>query len=56
MSKLIKWLKGKKSYIVAGSAVLYAILGWKLGYLSPKEAVDHAFAALGLATLRGALK
>jgi hypothetical protein len=49
------WLKGKKSYILAGLAVIYAASGFLTGHLSGPQALDVLFAAGGLATLRAGI-
>ena len=56
MTKLVKALKGKKSYIVATTGVIYAVVvvGWQGGDWG--AASEVILAALGLAGLRDAIK
>jgi len=45
-------MNGKKTYLVAGVAILYAISGFFFGALDANAAVQIVIAALGLGTVR----
>ena len=45
-------LPGKKTYLVAGAMILYAVLGLVLGYTEPDAAITLVLEALALAGLR----
>jgi hypothetical protein len=47
-------LKGKRTYIVVGVAITWALVGAILGYLQPQEAFNIVLTALGGAGLRAA--
>lgn len=51
----MQFLSGKKTYIVAGLAILAAVLGYFDGDLDIKGAVEAVFAALGTMGLRSAI-
>lgn len=53
---MIGILKGKKSYIVAGAAICYGILGYLLGQMNFDQAVQFALGGSGLAALRAGIK
>lgn len=46
------FLDGKKTYVLAALAIVYAVAAVALGKLSGNEAVEVIFAALGGAALR----
>lgn len=45
-------LKGYKTYLVAGGMLVYAVLGFTLGYLDAGEAGTVIMEAFGLIALR----
>lgn len=49
-------LKGKKTFIICGASILWAILGAVLGLLEPVDALNVSLAAMGAAGLRDALR
>lgn len=51
----MNYLKGKKTYIIAGVTIIWAIVGASMGYMEPQEAFNLVLAALGAAGLRNAL-
>jgi hypothetical protein len=51
-SSAVKWLEGKKTYIVAGLGVLLALAGAYLGLLSNEAAALLLVTSLGFAGLR----
>ncbi len=48
-------LAGKKTYIVAGVSVAWAVVGAIVGLLEPVEALNIALAAMGAAGQRNAV-
>ncbi len=50
----MSFLKGKRTYIICGLGIVWAIVGALLGYLSPQEALNVGLASLGGAGLRAA--
>jgi len=52
MTKLLFTLEGKKTYIIAGITVLYAILGVYLKLVPLDDAITLVLGALGLSALR----
>lgn len=50
--KTVELLQGKKTYIVAGLMVAYAVLGMSLGYQEPTDAFQLILEAMGLVGLR----
>jgi len=52
---MLQFLEGKKTYIVIIAALIYAGSGWYTHYLSPKEATDIIFTALGAGGFRSAI-
>ena len=55
MTTIWTWLQGKKSYIVALVAILYAITQFWLGGMSQQELIGAILAALGLSALRSGI-
>ncbi len=49
---MLSKISGKKTYLVVGGAIIYAVLGWYIGDLSSQEAVKLVMGFLGLGTLR----
>lgn len=49
------WLKGKKTYILAGAGVAYAAGGYFTGHMDANIAIQTAGMALGGASLRHGL-
>jgi len=49
-------LKGKKSYLVAAVAVVYAVSALLYGAIDAETAMQIVINGLGLATLRNAIK
>jgi len=45
-------LSGKKTFLVAGAMIAYAIGGMVLGYVEPSEGVPLVMEALAIAALR----
>lgn len=43
---------GKKTYAVAGAGLLFAGLGFLLGFTTPEQSAQVAFEMLGLAGIR----
>ena len=43
---------GKKSYAIAALTVVFGVLGWVLGLLEPKDAVQTILGGLAVAGLR----
>jgi len=60
MAKVIDWLKGKKTYIVAGMVVVIAVLEAVVGIDIPGAEVvnplPYILAALGLSALRAGVE
>jgi len=52
MKKVLKYLKGKKTYIVAALMVVYALLGYYLGELEHASTVNLCLEGLAIAGLR----
>lgn len=52
---MTKFLEGKKTYLVAGATVLYALLGVLLGFMDQMQATELVLAALGLSSLRSGI-
>jgi len=55
MTNLIEWLRGKKAYIIAFAAIVYAvvIVGWQNG--DWEQATNLILSALGLSALRAGI-
>ena len=56
MKKINELFAGKRSYIVSGATVLFAVLGVVLGYMEPARALEMILMALGLASIRATKK
>jgi len=56
MKKLAKFLKGKKTYILAGAAILYSVLGVLTHNLDLSEAIRIVLEALGGAAIRHSIE
>lgn len=52
MSSIIAFLLGKKTYIVAGVTILYAVTQHWTGVLTFDQMIQMILAALGLSALR----
>ena len=52
MENIIEFLKGKKTYIVAATMIIYAASAAVLGEMSWQQAILYIFNGLGLGTLR----
>lgn len=52
---MFKFLKGKKTYLVAAAGVAYAALGVATGHTSPGEAIQLAVTSILGATIRNGL-
>ena len=52
MSKILEFLKGRKTYFLMAGAILTAIGGYLGGELSTKELIEALFLALGMIGLR----
>jgi hypothetical protein len=52
MNNAINWLKGKKTYIVAGIGVVFAVAEYWAGALNVTDAAYAILGSLGLGTLR----
>jgi len=55
MINLINFINGKKSYILAGLGVIYALTGFFTGHLDGQGAIDIIWTSLGLATIKHAI-
>lgn len=55
MSNIIGTLDGKKTYIVAGLTILYAIVGLLIGQLQVSQAIELILAGLGGIGIRSAI-
>jgi hypothetical protein len=51
---MINYLRGKKSFIIAILAAIYAIIGVVLGKISPADCINLLFGASALAAIRAA--
>ena len=51
MNTVREWLKGKKTYIVCGAAVLAAVLAWSQDQLTTFQLIEAILAAVGGITL-----
>ena len=49
-----EWMKGKKTYAIAGAMALYALLGWALGRETQDEMMKMLMEAAAFAGLRAA--
>jgi hypothetical protein len=56
MSKFLDYLKGKKTYIIQGLALVYAISGYFTGNLDSKTTLDIIYSTASISALRSALK
>lgn len=56
MNNLIQALKGRKTYILALAAILYALLGIYLGKIGSAEALDMVWTALTAAAIRNGIQ
>ena len=54
--KLKLWQSGKKTFLVCGVTLVYAVVGWYLKKLGAEEAVNLVLAALGGASLRAGMQ
>lgn len=52
---MIDWLKGKKTYLLAFAAVVYAVSGWYLGKFDTQAMIDMLWAALTAGALRAGI-
>ncbi len=52
---MVTWLKGKKTFIMAGATVAWALLSWALGKDTMVHSIDLSLAALVAAGLRAGL-
>lgn len=52
----MKFLQGKKTFIVSGLMVLFAIIGFALGQLDQNQACEIFLEGLAIAGLRLAIK
>ena len=50
------WLKGKKTFIVAGAGVVWAIGGLAMGWVEPEQAMMVILGSLGMAGLRDGMR
>jgi hypothetical protein len=55
MNTIIDALRGKKTYLLAFAAVVYAVAGYASGNLDAKSAMDVVWAALTSASMRAAI-
>lgn len=55
MKVFLAIIDGKKTYLSSGGIILFAFLGLYFKFLTPQEAMDHFFAALGMIGFRSAL-
>jgi hypothetical protein len=55
MSKILTWLQGKKTYIVAAAAILTAIGAYLTGTITGVQLVEAIFAAIGTVTMRAGI-
>ncbi len=55
MENIVKFLKGKKTYIVAATMIIYAVSAAVLGEMNWQQAVLYIFNGFGLGTLRLAI-
>jgi len=53
---MLKFLKGRRTYVVCVVAIIWAIGGLALGYLSSDETVNIVLASLAAAGLRAGIK
>lgn len=56
MTKLINWLKGKKTYLIQAAVFIYAISGLVTGNLDSKTAFELIYTSSTVSALRSALK
>jgi len=52
----MKYLEGKKTYLLGVVGVVWAIAGWLLGNLEPQSAMEVAWAALTAMAVRAGIK
>ncbi len=52
---MTEWLKGKKTYILAGVGVIYAASGWYLGKIDTQTMLEMAWAAMAAGTIRAGI-
>jgi hypothetical protein len=52
----MEWLKGKKTYIISGLMLTYALAGYLTGLLPVDEAIRIGLEALGFSTIRAGIK
>lgn len=55
VEKIRAWLAGKKTYLVAASAVIAALIAFANGAVNILGLIEAVLAALGLTTLRAAV-
>ena len=56
MEKILKAIDGKKTYLVAASAILTALVGYAEGAITLVQFIEAVFASIGLGTVRHAIK
>ena len=56
MLKLWNWLQGKKTYIIMGASIAWAVSSVILGKMEAQEAIGVILAALGMGGLRAGMK
>ncbi len=52
---MLSFLSGKKTYILAGVAIIYAVTGYFLGHTDANTTMGMVWAALTAAALRGGI-
>lgn len=55
MTNLIQFLQGKKTYLLAAAAIVYAIAGFYLGQFDAQTALQMVWAALTTGALRAGI-
>ena len=51
----LKWLQGRKTYLLSLAALLYAVSGWYIGQIDQATALNMVWAALTAAALRAGI-
>jgi hypothetical protein len=54
-NKIVKFFDGKKTYITGFSMILYGVIGWKTGALTPEAAIKVVLDGLGFMFVRKAI-